>query len=157
MLGEWECSLTWTVTMTTHSIFHLKTELVQHSSHTTTFSENLVTVVDFVFMMLLTSQVISVAFCNEREKTDKFYSEALISAWGSFTCRKSTRRDTRLYFPSEGSDTRDIYALKKNPSAPAGFEPANLRSRGEYNNHRIIGVCILCLWEYFSKPNKNNP
>ena len=49
----------------------------------------------------------------EREKSDKFCSEALISAWGSFTCRKSTTRDPRLYFPSEGSHTPDFYALKK--------------------------------------------
>ena len=32
------------------------------------------------FTMLLTSQVISVAFYSEREKSDKFRSEALISA-----------------------------------------------------------------------------
>ena len=32
-----------------------------------------------------------------------------------------------LYFPSEGSDTQDFYALK-NPSTPAGFELANLGS-----------------------------
>ena len=42
----------------------------------------------------------------------KFCSEAVISAWGSFTCRKSTTRDPRLYFPSEGSHTQDFYALK---------------------------------------------
>ena len=35
------------------------------------------------------------------------------SAWGYFTCRKSTTRDPRLYFPSEGSHTQDFYALKK--------------------------------------------
>ena len=45
--------------------------------------------------------------------SDKFCSEALISAWGSFTCRKSTTQDPRLYFPSEGSHTQDFYALKK--------------------------------------------
>ena len=65
------------------------------------------------FTTLLTSQVISVAFCNEREKSDKYCSEALISALGSFPCRKSTTRDPRLYFPSEGSHTHDFYALKK--------------------------------------------
>ena len=65
------------------------------------------------FTTLLTSQVISVAFYNEREKSDKFSSEALISAWGYFTCRKSTTRDLRLYFPSEGNHTKDFYALKK--------------------------------------------
>ena len=49
----------------------------------------------------------------EREKSDKFCSEALISTWGSFTCCKSTTRDPRLYFPSEGSHSQDFYALKK--------------------------------------------
>ena len=83
--------------------------------------------------MLLTSQVISIAFYSECEKSNKFCSEALISAWGSFTCVKSTTRDPRFYFPSEGSHARDFYALK-NPSTPAGFEPANLGSSGEYDN-----------------------
>ena len=61
----------------------------------------------------MTSQVISVAFYREREKSHKFCSEALISAWGSFACRKSTTRDSRLFFPSERSHTQDFYALKK--------------------------------------------
>ena len=52
------------------------------------------------FTTLLTSQVISIAFYIEREKYDKFCSEALISAWDSFTCHKSTIRDQRLNFPS---------------------------------------------------------
>ena len=37
-------------------------------------------VVDFGFTILLTSQVISVAFYSEREKSVKFCSEALVSA-----------------------------------------------------------------------------
>ena len=40
----------------------------------------IVVVVVVVFTMLLTSQVISVAFYREREKSGKFCSEALISA-----------------------------------------------------------------------------
>ena len=72
-----------------------------------------VVVVDLGFMMLLTSRVISVAFYNECEKSDKFSSEALISAWGSFMCRKSATQDPRIYFLSEGSYTQDFYALKK--------------------------------------------
>ena len=47
--------------------------------------------------------------------------------------------DPRLYFPSEGSHTQYFYALK-NPSFPAGIEPAKLGSRGEYDNpldHRV--------------------
>ena len=39
-----------------------------------------VVVVDWGFTTLLTSQVIIVAFYSEREKTEKFCSEALISA-----------------------------------------------------------------------------
>ena len=37
-------------------------------------------VVDLRFTTLLTSQVIGVAFYSEREKSDKFCSQALISA-----------------------------------------------------------------------------
>ena len=68
--------------------------------------------VDLGFTTLLTSLVISDALYSEREKSEKFCSEALISAWGSFTCRKSTTRDPRLYFPSEVSHTQYFYALK---------------------------------------------
>ena len=67
-------------------------------------------VVDLGLTTPLTSQFISVAFYTEREKSDKFCSEALISAWGSFTCRKSTTRDTS--FPKEVI-LRIFYALKK--------------------------------------------
>ena len=35
-------------------------------------------------------------------KSDKFCSEALFSAWGSFTCHKSTTRDPRLYCTCTG-------------------------------------------------------
>ena len=42
------------------------------------WKDNLVVVLDFT--TLLTSRVISVAFYSEREKSDKFCSEALISA-----------------------------------------------------------------------------
>ena len=64
-----------------------------------------VVVVVLGFTTLLTFQIISVVFYSESEKSDKFCSEALISAWGSFTCRKSMIRDPWLYFPSEGSHT----------------------------------------------------
>ena len=87
----------------------------------------------------LTSQAICVTFYILREKSEKFCSEALISAWGSCTYRKSTIRDQQLYFPSEGSHTQDFYALKKFIN-PAGFEPANLGSSGEYDNHGATGV-----------------
>ena len=76
------------------------------------------------FTTLLISQVISVAFYSERETSDKFCSEALISTCGSFMCHKSTTSDRRLYFPSEGSHTQNFYALKNLPTT-AEFEPAN--------------------------------
>ena len=105
-----------------------------------------VVVDDLGLTTLLTSQVISVAFYTEREKTDKFCSEALISAWGSFTFRKSTTQDLRLYYLSEGSHTQEFYALK-NPLTPAGFEPANLGSSGEHDNHWIPGSAVaVYMW-----------
>ena len=81
-------------------------------------------VVDFGFTTPLSSQVISVAFYSEREKFNKFCLEALISVWGSFTCRKSTTCDPWLYFPSKGSHTI-FYALKKsiNPDRIWSREP----------------------------------
>ena len=39
-----------------------------------------IVVVVLGFTTLLTSQVISVAFCSERDKSDEFFSEAIISA-----------------------------------------------------------------------------
>ena len=92
--------------------------------------------------MLLASQVISVAFYNEHGKSEKFCSEALISDWGSFMCCKSRTWIPLLYFPSEGSHTQDFYALK-NPLTPAGFEPTNLRSSGESDNHGTTGVDVI--------------
>ena len=83
----------------------------------------LVLVVDLGFTMQLTSQVISVAFYSEREKSDKFCSEALISAWGSFNCRKSKTRDPRLYFPSEGNHTQDFLSSGKIHRPRPGFNP----------------------------------
>ena len=102
-------------------------------------------VVEWGFATLLTFQVISVAFYSERKESDKFCSEAVISAWGSFTSHKSTRRDPRLYFPSEGSRTQD-FTLWKNPSTSAGIEPANLGTRGEYDNHGTTGVDLFWMW-----------
>ena len=78
---------------------------------------------NWVLRRTSTSQVISVTFYIERERSDKFFSEALISAWGSFTCRKSTTRDQRLYFPSEESHTQDFYALKKIHRTWPGLKP----------------------------------
>ena len=101
-------------------------------------------VVDLGFMTLLISQDISMAFYSERENSDNFFSEALISARVSITCHESTMRDPQLYFPSEGSHTQDFYDLK-NPSIPAGFEPANLESSDEYDGERENG-CVYLLF-----------
>ena len=54
---------------------------------------------------------------------------------GSFTCRKSTTWGKRLYFPSEGRRAEDFFALK-NPTASAGFEPANLGTKGQHATTR---------------------
>ena len=54
---------------------------------------------------------------------------------GSFTCCKSTTWDKRLYFPSEGKCAEDFFALK-NPMASAGFEPANLGTKGQHATSR---------------------
>jgi hypothetical protein len=39
----------------------------------------------------------------------------------------------RFYFPSEGKRAEDFFALK-NPTASAGFEPANLGTKGQRAN-----------------------
>ena len=49
--------------------------------------------------------------------------------------RKSTTWDRRLYFPSEGRRAEDFFALK-NPTASAGFEPANLGPKGQHATPR---------------------
>ena len=54
---------------------------------------------------------------------------------GSFTCRKSTTWDKRLYFPSEGRRADNFFALK-NPTASAGVEPANLGTKGQHATTR---------------------
>ena len=53
----------------------------------------------------------------------------------SFTCRKSTTWDGRLYFPSEGRRPEDFFAMK-NPTASAWFEPANLGTKGQHATSR---------------------
>ena len=68
-------------------------------------------------------------------------------------CRKSTTWDKRLYFPSEGRRAEDLIALK-NPTASAGFEPANLDTKGQHATSRppkpllavMVGLssCLEC-------------
>ena len=98
-----------------------------------------VVVVVLGFTTLLTSQVISVAFNIKREKSKTFCSEVQISAWGSFTCHKSTIRDARFYFPSKGSHTQDFYALKKTID-PGRVWTRELGSSVEYDNHGTTRV-----------------
>ena len=43
--------------------------------------------------------------------------------------------DRRLYFPSEGRRAEDFFALK-NPTASAGFEPANFGTKGQHATPR---------------------
>ena len=43
--------------------------------------------------------------------------------------------DQQLYFPSEGRRAEDFFSLK-NPTASAGFEPANLGIKGQHATPR---------------------
>jgi hypothetical protein len=46
-----------------------------------------------------------------------------------------TTWDRRLYFPSEGRRAEDFFR-PKNPTASAGFEPANLGNKGQHATSR---------------------
>ena len=48
---------------------------------------------------------------------------------------KSMTWDRRLYFPSKGRCAEDFFALK-NPTVLAGFEPANLGTKGQHATSR---------------------
>jgi hypothetical protein len=54
--------------------------------------------------------------------------------------------DQRLYFPSEGSRAEDFFALK-NPTASAGFEPANLGKDGIVTDE-IIKESMKVIFKY---------
>ena len=94
----------------------------------------------FGFTTLLTCQV-NVALYSVHEKFDKFCSESLISALDSFTLRHGTHDFASL--PKEV--ILRIFTLWKNQSTPAGFEPANLGSSGEYGNDGTTGVENFCV------------
>ena len=71
------------------------------------------------------------------------------SLLGSFTCRKFTTWDRRLYFPSEGRRAEDFFS-PKNPTVSARFEPRELgyqradhRSRYWVLNIIIKLLCVL--------------
>ena len=58
-----------------------------------------------------------------------------MSLLGSSTCRKFMTWDQQLYFPSEGRRAEDFFA-RKNPTASAGFEPANFGTKGQHATPR---------------------
>ena len=93
----------------------------------------------WVLWRSLTSQAISVAFYIEREKSGKFCSEALISAWGSYSA-VNVRHRTNGFTSLPKEATLRIFTLWKNPSTPAEFEPANLGSSGDRDNHWTTGL-----------------
>ena len=78
------------------------------------------------------------------------FAEALISAWGSFTCHKSTTRDPRLY----KEVILRIFTLWKNPSTPARFEPTNPNIWQKVKNK---GVTILKVHKCCTPVNKAMP
>ena len=70
----------------------------------------------------------------------------------SFTCRKSTTWDRRLYFPSEGRRAEDFFALK-NSTASTGFEPANLGTKGQHATSRSpkpLGYTVTALMRRYA-------
>ena len=67
----------------------------------------------------------------------KFCSEAyFFQAWGSLMSLKSQIRDSQLRVPPRGLMLR-IFTSWKNPLTSAGFEPANLGSRGKHVTPRL--------------------
>ena len=56
-------------------------------------------------------------------------------AFGFFYMPQICDIGQRLYFPSEGRRAEDFFALKK-PTASAGFEPANLGTKGQHATSR---------------------
>ena len=69
----------------------------------------------------------------------------------SFTCRKSTTWVKRLYFPSEGRRAEGFFSLK-NPTVSAGFEPANLCTKGRHATSRPPKPLSKCLYINFNRP-----
>ena len=92
------------------------------------------------FYDALTSQAISVAFYIEREKSDKFCSEAVISAWGSFTCRKSTAQDQRLYFSLRRQSYSEFLRSEKIDRPRPGLNPPTSDSLMSTYNYWTTGA-----------------
>ena len=103
---------------------------------TTNFPIDHFVLVSWVLWHFLTSQVISVALYIECEKSDEFCS-------GSFGLR-FLRHRTNSFTSLPKEVILRIFKLWKNPSTLAGFEPENLESSSEYDNHRTTGVDFLC-------------
>jgi hypothetical protein len=59
---------------------------------------------------------------GEKQRSENLADKASHSC--SFTYRKSTIWDRRLYFPSEGSARYEFLSPRKNPPSAAGPEPA---------------------------------
>jgi hypothetical protein len=62
---------------------------------------------------------------------------------GSFTCRKTTTWDRRLYFPSEGACWE--FFRPKIPTASDRCEPANLHTKGQHATSRPPKLLTLVL------------
>ena len=69
---------------------------------------------------------------------------------GIFYMPQITTWDRRLYVPSEGRRAEDFLFALKNPTASAGFEPANLGTKGQHATCRppkllcvIIVYCVM--------------
>jgi hypothetical protein len=63
---------------------------------------------------------------------------------GFFNMPQICDMNRRLYFPSEGRHAEDFFALK-NQMVSAGFEPANLGTRGQHTNHETTEAACLFL------------
>ena len=76
-----------------------------------------------------------------------FAQRPIFQACGSLTSLKSQTRDPQLKVPSGGLVIR-IFTSWKNPSTSAGFEPANVGSRGEHVTSRPPRTNIVYIaWE----------
>jgi hypothetical protein len=66
---------------------------------------------------------------------------------GSFTCRKVGRWDRLFNFPSEGRHAEYFY-VQKNPTASAGFEPANSGAKGNKKRYKYYRIALLSVTLY---------
>ena len=69
------------------------------------------------------------------------------SLLGSFTCRKFTTWDRRLYFPSEGRSAEDIFARKIRRLRP-GLNPRTSRPPKPLQSVIIVVVIIIFFYYY---------